>query len=677
MLISLALVASTVVLVASTVAPSPAGATAKVPATTITLEPGTGRISPDLFGANLLWPYGAGGAFDRATRRYYPGFVSAVRRSGIRVLRWPGGTTADSYFWQRAIGPLALRQPNEPYGVQNAGQFQRGTVLDGPVPSVVGPSEFGQLLNETGASGSVVVNFATGTLRQAVDLLSYLTAPVPAQPTTDRSAPGYWAELRAKNGHVAPYPIRYVEIGNEQNDPAEYGWRSGALVSFTHGAPRCPTGDVATCLYAFGGTTRFSSQAVGTFANELPEATYSTGRADQHHFVYYPPVVPRSMRLIVNGAPWQPVARLASAARGAHVYRLVASSGEIMFGNGVHGAIPPRGAAIRASYDSGPHAGFVAYDAALRAVDPKLQVCESEQADTAFLSLMGRRFPYGCVELHQYATPRAVRAPLATYESALMAYPVKEGHAVMRLERLIRHYAGRSIPIALTEYGQTVRPMPEADPAFILSLDESILIAAQLRQWIDARLPLAEKYLLSSSPFLTPTGRKGTASLLAHLREFEGVPYWVPAFSIGSAMIAGPGPRFVEEPSAEVLQLMSHLAGESLLSVRTAHVPSLAVSRVPALLAVAGRSRRALSIVVINDSPTQSVRALVDLSRLPHGASAAVSVLDGPSASTYNTPARPDVVRITDSHVRAGRGGLWRTFPAHSVTLLRLSAPAS
>ena len=56
-----------------------------------------GTISKYLFGANLLWADNAEGAFDPQTDSFYPTFVSMLRRLDVSILRYPGGTTSDSF----------------------------------------------------------------------------------------------------------------------------------------------------------------------------------------------------------------------------------------------------------------------------------------------------------------------------------------------------------------------------------------------------------------------------------------------------------------------------------------------------------------------------------------------------------------------------------------------------
>ena len=86
---------------------------------------------------------------------------------------------------------------------------------------------------------------------------------------------------------------------------------------------------------------------------------------------------------------------------------------------------PPRHAEIRASYHSGPHGGFVQFYEAMKRMNPAIKVCETEEGDLSFLAAMGKLYPYDCVELHRYARPLDLKAPMLRYEQHLMYWPVK------------------------------------------------------------------------------------------------------------------------------------------------------------------------------------------------------------------------------------------------------------
>ncbi len=652
---------------AEAVVPAPAAARVEV------LGKPLNTVSRALFGANLLWPYASAGSFDLRTDRFYPGFVAELERLGVSSLRYPGGTTADSFHWERAIGPRASRGANEPYGMQGANLGRVCCVVNGPTASTVGPDEFGRLLQQTGASGDVVVNFATGTVGEAAGFVAYMTAPLPRHPSRNPADPGYWAALRARNGHPAPYDVPYWEVGNEQLFPGQYGWRSGQLVSLAPNSPRCPAGEVATCLYAFGGTTRFSHQRVGWLASTMPSASVSSGRPAQRFYVYYPPVVPRSQTVMVDGRVWAPVRSFASYGPHARVYTFTPADGRLTFGDGHHGAVPPRGAVVTASYESGPHGGFVDFYRAMKHMAPRAHICETEETNTAFLRLMGRKYRYDCVELHEYAAPKVVNVPLSTYAQELMSYPAKEAAQLARLQAAIRRYSGRDVHVYVTEYGQLVWPVPTKAPEFLLSLGEALLNAAQVRQWALAGVPVAEKYLATSSPFVVGDPRRLSVDSVVRVirREREGLADWDPALSIDSAMVAGPGPRFVAEANGLALGLMSSLGGERLVRSVVVGGPSLAGGAQPALVSLAALGRAAGHLVVINSSPSRAVRATVAGGPLRRGPTLQVSVLNGPGTGAYNTLAHPRTVRVVTRSVRVGDGRFAWTFPAHSVTLFR------
>jgi alpha-L-arabinofuranosidase len=239
-----------------------------------------------------------------------------------------------------------------------------------------------------------------------------------------------------------------------------------------------------------------------------------------------------------------------------------------------------------------------------------------------------------------------------------MTAPVSEGAALAALQAEIRRYSGRDIPVVMTEYGQLVTPMPKADPEFNLSLDEGLLIGAQLEEWATHGVPLAEKYLLDSVPFL------GT------------YPYI--GLSTYSAMLAGPGPNFLVEPTGQVLGLMSRLGGEQLLQSATVNNPEIGPGiEAPDLWVTAAASRKgAVDIVVINANPVRSLRSDVVIEGELHKSEVHSLLLDGPSPTAYNTAEKPDNVTTVARTADVGSGDFFWTFPAHSVTMLQLSRQA-
>jgi alpha-L-arabinofuranosidase len=141
-----------------------------------------------------------------------PGFV-----------RWPGGCFAEGINidsrpqWKRSIGRLEDRIGTySPWGYWSSDGF--------------GYHEFLQFSEDLGADALFVVNAGVscsmrsgtfleddalpGLVQDSLDAIEYAIGP-PSSP---------WGALRAKHGHPAPFPLKYVEIGNEQRGE-RYGKR--------------------------------------------------------------------------------------------------------------------------------------------------------------------------------------------------------------------------------------------------------------------------------------------------------------------------------------------------------------------------------------------------------------------------------------------------------------------
>lgn len=137
------------------------------------------------------------------------GMVDELRPA---FLRFPGGCfveggdhLADAFRWKTTLGDIAARP-----GHQNAIWGYRST--DG-----LGFHEYLQFCEDLGAEAMFVVNCGMSHkelvpmaqlgpwVQDALDGLEYALGP----------ATSHWGAVRAKNGHPAPFRLKYVEIGNE------------------------------------------------------------------------------------------------------------------------------------------------------------------------------------------------------------------------------------------------------------------------------------------------------------------------------------------------------------------------------------------------------------------------------------------------------------------------------
>ena len=121
--------------------------------------------------------------------------VAALKAIRVPNIRWPGGCFADEYHWRNGIGPQRAVTLNPNWG----------GVIE---PNTFGTHEFMDFVDQIGAEAYISVNVGSGTPREAAEWLEYLTT---AQTTT-------LAKERAANGHLAPYKIGYLGIGNESWD---------------------------------------------------------------------------------------------------------------------------------------------------------------------------------------------------------------------------------------------------------------------------------------------------------------------------------------------------------------------------------------------------------------------------------------------------------------------------
>jgi alpha-L-arabinofuranosidase len=143
-------------------------------------------------------------SWDHLKQRWRPDLIAATRELAPPMLRW-GGLLSAYYRWREGVGPRSSRKP------------MHNLHWGGVETSQIGTDEFLDFCGAVGAEPLMCVNFASegdpkwavnalgearaGDAREAADWVRYCNAPVHAE--------------RAANGHAAPRPIHYWQIGNE------------------------------------------------------------------------------------------------------------------------------------------------------------------------------------------------------------------------------------------------------------------------------------------------------------------------------------------------------------------------------------------------------------------------------------------------------------------------------
>lgn len=120
--------------------------------------------------------------------------VGALKDLHVPLVRWPGGCFADEYHWRDGIGPRDKR----PVKVNT----NWGGV---PENNAVGTHEYFDLIEQLGADAYVNGNLGTGSPQETSEWIEYMTS----------EGKSSLAQLRAKNGHPAPFKVAYFAVGNE------------------------------------------------------------------------------------------------------------------------------------------------------------------------------------------------------------------------------------------------------------------------------------------------------------------------------------------------------------------------------------------------------------------------------------------------------------------------------
>jgi alpha-L-arabinofuranosidase len=161
-------------------------------------------ISPLLFGDQNSWQ-----SFGQDVWRFDPDgggslrgdVIAALKPLGVTLLRYPSGTQSDFFHWAEAVGPWALRTPQDTFDFTDA-----GFITELPV---FGPDEFAQFAGALDAGILITANVGTGSAEEAAGWLRhYRTMGVSA---------AYW-EIGNENYLNAPNPLLSIPF----RDPLAY-----------------------------------------------------------------------------------------------------------------------------------------------------------------------------------------------------------------------------------------------------------------------------------------------------------------------------------------------------------------------------------------------------------------------------------------------------------------------
>ncbi len=598
-------------------------------------------INPLVYGVNHRYPYSGFNMWDTDEGRINPLFRERFDYSGLTIVRFPGGRTANNYHWDNAIGPIDER------GLHIDAAFGRTRIHNRALSNEFGPDEFGRFLDITGTEGSIVVNFPTGTAREAADWVEYMNAPVGENPRGGTA----WAEVRADNGHPDPYGIKYWEVGNEL--AGEKTFWIGGNTTLAERAPK----------YIFGGSTSFTKQAVHTRTDFTPSGTESTGEPSQTFFVRYPPVQPNSETVYAGGERWTAVDDLASAGPD-NVYEFDPQAGKITFGDGTHGNIPEKGARVAVTHVSGPHDGYVDFYREMKEADPSIEVGSALNAP-AFTETMGSEHPYDFLVAHSYSYFRATPSDLRDLHDLMMTLPdVQADKVEVVLDQIERDAGPRAaeVELVITEWAMATGfniglGRIEAPPSYAQTVDGALYTGLVLRHWLRLGIPVAQRHtLIDINPEDPPPGYTK-----------ERTAYQA---------VIGPYPCFLVTAPALAYRLFTRMTGDEVVSSEIVENPVKTIftgATLESLATVASTDELGnLYVIVINSNLEDPVKTAVAIDGFSTAGSGRAWTLTGAGHLASNSLRRPNRVRIEEAALEKIDGAFAYEFPPHSITALKL-----
>jgi alpha-N-arabinofuranosidase len=472
-----------------------------------------------------------------------------------------------------------------------------------------------------------------------------------------------WADVRAANGHPEPWGVTRWEVGNEHDRVDQRYWMSA---------------DAATAMrqYAYGGSELQAGQRLGRGCDFRTNVT-GDGTPRQQMAVAYPPVAPDSQTVRVGGVAWQEVSDLTGAQAGDRVYTIDDATGEVEFGDGVHGAVPGKGAVVDADYVSGPHAGFVDLQRAMKEADPGIDVCATWAPITEDTGLGGESLPdllasrgdadlLDCLVVHPYTNfGRQFGSTVDTARTLHDWHMLGEAAATGTL----RHYAdelkaavGSSGYLTTTEFGALFFGAGDigAYPSWNTAMSHVTYMASQWARLADLGVPWAEGNTLISEN------------------------------SAGLRAVLGGAPGFTETSEHVVRAAMRPFVegGGSVVGHEVRENPAVTTSPTdlgssyPALVTTAsmgadGRVR----VLVVNRDPDRDLPGRLVAPGFHRASDVEVVRVVGAnpdpgreSFESHNSLSHPHEVRSSRELVQVpGAGAVPMTFPRHSVTLVTLS----
>jgi len=123
--------------------------------------------------------------------------VNALRKISPSIIRWPGGCFSETYNWRDGIGPRDKRPVTANWWYTKDGRLE---------PNQFGTHEFIRFCRLVNAEPYITANIASIPPLEIRNWIEYCNFPAGST---------YLASLRAENGDLEPFNVKYWGLGNE------------------------------------------------------------------------------------------------------------------------------------------------------------------------------------------------------------------------------------------------------------------------------------------------------------------------------------------------------------------------------------------------------------------------------------------------------------------------------
>ncbi|MEL7565227.1 MAG: LamG-like jellyroll fold domain-containing protein [Dehalobacterium sp.] len=580
------------------------------------------RVNKELYGVNHRYEKNGYGMWDAENQQADPKFNELYKEVGFGSMRYPGGTIGNLFDWKRSIGPVEERKLTI-----------HGHPANAPIEPNFGLDEAARFAEQAGSTLVYMYGIGNGSAPDAADLVEYLNAAADGE-TTNPNGGIDWAEVRAENGHPAPYNIFNFEIGNEVYVANQQYWIAGS-----------GTGNYQS-KYANGGEFSFTKQEVVMDEDWRPDTSLSDGTANQEKYIRYVPLKQGTVEVFVNDQKWNLVDSLEGQG-SANVYTLDYTSGKITFGNGTNGNIPAAGTKITASYTCIKD-GFKAYVTTMKAVDPRVKVYSCLH-DDPFFTAMGN-FKYDGVAIHPYGGING-QPNMEAYHDNNMTSAQNQVNAVRNMINKVKSINPEMNVIA-TEY--SILGLSAQYREYLNSTGRALYVAKTLIGYSQLEMPYANNQSL-----IDVVGSRSSVSV----GEMGVIQHYVDE---NDEFV-----DFVLSPVTLPMEMFSKYFDRNILETSVANNPGMngnpAVGKLDVLSSKDDNGN--VYLMVANTDRLDDVSAVISFDGLEVNDAAKVITMVSPDYNSQNTPDNPDNVKLVESSITGleGKTGLGYIFPKHSV----------